>query len=217
MDNDLKKKLQALKAMAERGTIHEAAVAAEKLREMLVKHCISLDEIAIEEIKTQDFTVGLGLNSWKRSLICMLGRHYFCRVIVVIKSPIVKIVGEEINVVTTTCLYSYMLNIFKRLAKEAWPEYKGTDPHFEWVQAFFVGCIETIDRRLTTNELNILKDDKAIILHRMAKVDNVVAKQFPDLHLLERQSLNSVAGFNSGIENAKKIGLNPQLHVRLLE
>jgi len=157
MDNIIEK-VKKLLAMAERGTEHEAAIAAAKTQSLLMQHSIDLSQIAIGDSAADEQVHEWLLEAmsrrqiWKGNLAHAIAEANFCQMWWL--GPDIKLVGKEHNAQIARHLYSYLVEAVERVTKAAVAierQYHQDTSDFKpraWAHSFRLGCTHRLCHRL---------------------------------------------------------------------
>ncbi len=157
MDNIIEK-VKKLLTMAERGTEHEAAIAAAKAQTLLMQHNIDLSQIdAGSEVDEQVCEWLLETMSrkqiWKGNLAHAIAEANFCRMWWL--GSDIKLVGKEHNVQIAHHLYDYLVEAVERVTKAALAVERHHQQdtlylfkHRAWANSFRLGCAHRLCDRL---------------------------------------------------------------------
>ncbi len=152
-------KVKKLLAMVERGTEHEAAIAAAKAQTLLMQHNIDLSQIhtgdseADEQVHEWLLETMSRRQIWKGNLASVIAQANFCRMWWL--GSEIKLVGKEHNVQIARYLYSYLVEAVVRVTKEARiverQRYQDALHQFRdrvWTNSFRLGCAHRLCDRL---------------------------------------------------------------------
>lgn len=126
-------RVRKLLALSESPNVNEAASAAAKAQELILKYNLDLAQIDTgEDDPRKDYmheTIGLGVKrgqvtNWRRDLMLVLAKYNLCKAIPFIGMPIISIIGQPHNVEMVQHLYVYLTRQFDRLADEEWDAVK---------------------------------------------------------------------------------------------
>jgi len=144
--------------MAERGTEHEAAIAAVKVQSLLMQHNIDLshfytgDSEADAEVCEWLLEAMSRRQIWKGNLANAIAETNFCRMWWL--GPNIKLIGKEHNVQVARHLYSYLVEAIERVTKEAVTAARRQQDTLAlfnartWVNSFRLGCAHRLCHRL---------------------------------------------------------------------
>jgi hypothetical protein len=164
MDNIIEK-VKKLLTMAERGTEHEAAIAAAKAQTLLMQHNIDLSQIDTRsEVNEQVCEWLLEAMSrrqiWKGNLANAIAEANFCRMWWL--GSDIKLVGKEHNVQIGRHLYDYLVEAVERVTKAALAAERQQRQdalhlfnHRAWANSFRLGCAHRLCDRLQEQKLRL--------------------------------------------------------------
>ncbi|GHO45165.1 DUF2786 domain-containing protein [Ktedonospora formicarum] len=177
-------KIRNLLALKASSNEHEAALAAEKATELLLKYNVSLDEVMQKksEYSWQE-REKFANTTWKLALYTAIGKANLCRVIYDTKKRIAHVVGRKHNIEVVEYLYTYLTRTIDRLADEAWTEYHEQYPYSrvtirKFKAGFRLGATSEVIKRLERVEEEADKDCKALILVNSQALATEVQKRF---------------------------------------
>jgi len=220
---------QKLKNLADRaGTVDEAAVAAQKLQELLFKY--NLDMAVLETgdeqdarsatVTRQDYNLGNegGQVTWKRQLLGIIADFNFCRVVIWTGSDRAAIVGEPHNITVVTSLYEYLKVALIRMADEAYDRDKADGvtaaSRTKYRYWFYRGALVAIHDRLAAQRAQdeAQADEKALVLVD-ERVSQAFAEMFPNLRSerVSAQGYADQAALRSGHRAGHSVALDPQV------
>jgi hypothetical protein len=152
-------KVKKLLVMAERGTEHEAAIAAAKAQTLLMQHNIDLSQIRTGNLEADEQVCEWLLETmgrkqiWKGNLAHAIAEANFCRMWWL--GPNIKLVGRAHNVEIARHLYSYLVEAVERVTQAAVGterQYHRDSPHLfkarTWASSFHLGCAHRLCDRL---------------------------------------------------------------------
>lgn len=159
-------KVKKLLTMAERGTEHEAAIAAAKAQSLLMQHNIDLSQIdaagskAHEQVREWLLETMSRKQIWKGNLACAIAEANFCRMWWL--GSDLKLVGKEHNVQIAHHLYDYLVEAVERVTKAA----LAAERHHQqdtlnlfsrraWANSFRLGCAHRLCDRLREQKLRM--------------------------------------------------------------
>lgn len=219
--------IRKLLALSTSSNPNEAAAAAAKAQELLLKHHLDMSMIETHEdeadmIAREDFVGGDGV--WQLSLMSAVAKAYLCRVVRTHeRNPSAKgaqflkryaVFGRPENIEITKYLYTYLQREIKRLCTEAVTEQgyskldmaEGLSKSF--AAAFRVGAVVTIKAKLEegTRKFEAASDaGRSLIVVTDAALSARVEHDFPDLKTAKTRNLGSAAGYYAGREAAQNI------------
>lgn len=209
------------------GTPEEAAVAASKVQQLLLKHGLSMAQIDLDA--GAPTLSGYGhqkyacSGSWKQSLLNSVAKNNDCRV-VGLDRGVVDIVGHTDNVDGVLSLFEWLCEELDRLVDLAW---RLGGPHEDdygrpyaprpWKSSYREGAVQTINKRLTEERrlreqaLKGTSSSTALIAIDQ-KVTDVTRELYPNIRTKYRR-INRGAGYASGARDAAGMSLNRRHNV----
>jgi len=208
-------KLQALSDRA--GTPEEAATAAAKLQDMLIRHNLTLQQVEQEtrtkpayEVKDHRLQENRVNRAWERSLHHGVAKANQCESIYwkLTDPPHMRIVGRAHNIEMTHTMFVYLREQIKLLARTA-AEYSENPTAYR--RAFCLGAVDTIRDRLreTTNTIQReTAQNNALMIVEQQLVKSAVRDILgPTRRSTTRSSYSSGSGFSAGRQAGHHIGL----------
>ena len=121
-------KILKLKALSE-GTSnqHEAELAAEKMSELMRKHCIEAHQLTDKPDHEHSTSKIKYMNPWRRDLITACGEACFCHVVFG-RGEDINIVGRPLNVRACYEMFYMIEKQIVRIARELYPRSRFHDP-----------------------------------------------------------------------------------------
>lgn len=204
------RKLLALAAEGSGASEHEAATAAAKAQELLLRH--NLNAAHLEEVRDavdnkiiddhDSYSMG-----WRSSLIFAIANSTGCRAVqwTDYRHSFGKkfhIFGEPANIEVATYLYSYLTRELMRLSPKPAASAKG--------HAFRMGAVHTVALRLrqTFSEFQNASDEtRALVVTMSEAVNKALAEKYPKLNKGRGGSISDNEAYRAGREAGKSIEL----------
>jgi len=175
---------------------HEAALAASRAQELLIKHNLSMAEIEAHRddkdktpvnllSETLDITVPKNYGDWKKFLIASVAKYNLCKAILSSDGSRVYIIGPQQNVEVVKLLYGWLVDQIMTLSSKACKEYTGYDRIPTFRRAFFIGAVDTVRNRLYQNWMEMeSKNNKctALMVNTTALIDSYIGEKFGQVH-----------------------------------
>jgi hypothetical protein len=186
---DIVEKIKKLLALSESPDANEAALAAQRAQELMIKYAIEESQIKPEERKVeaiQTFTCDMGtfkLANWKALLAYILAPNFFCRSFFQRGGKnghaIIYFVGTKSDFEVAWATYVALSAEVERMAQVAFDKLPGNfGIHGKtWKTAFYDGVCYTINERLSKNLAQLSADNAgtAIVVANKGKaVDDFV-------------------------------------------
>jgi len=231
MDNVIDK-VKKLLAMAERGTEHEAAIAAAKAQSLLMQHNIDLthfnpgDSEAVVEVREWLLEAMSRRQIWKGNLANAIAETNFCRMWWL--GADIKLVGKEHNVQIARHLYSYLVEAIERATQEALTAARQQGPldfinARTWANSFRLGCAYRLcsrlreqKQRLETEGLPEAKVSVLVCVETYQRESEAIAQWMANhnIHLagkIKSQARTCHSGYEAGKVAGDSINLNRQM------
>lgn len=221
-------KIKKLMALSKSSNENEAASAAAKAQELLLKYNIELSEIqdtTVETKLTKEFLELFGRNevTWKKHLAHGVANANLCKGVG--SGNGMYFLGKKHNIEIAIYMYQTLVNDLERIADEKWQqilvlrELAAKYPKVEifsdyslayvhgktWKASFYAGAVKTIRERLEENltELKINNENMMALVTTEDKQLQVYMKQeFPKL--VSGRSLH--ANYRSAYESGRRAG-----------
>lgn len=236
VDAAILKRIKALLAMS-RGNANEneAAVAAQKVQQLLTDYNLSLSDVENStsgKVIEDDDLMTSSSNPWRRSLGTAIARLYFCDYYwshVYVAAPQRKrpykrgdkhhFIGLPHNVVVVKEMFVYLVDTIERLAKES---RKAKKERTAYENAFRFGCSKRIEARIwqryneaTAPPAGLLVKSNVPALYKglAAEVNDFMAKNHTDLITIDKYAgrIASVEGVIDGNKAGDSVSLDSQL------
>jgi hypothetical protein len=220
-------KIKKLMALSKSSNENEAALAAAKAQELLVKYNIEMSQV--ENVKldreetrlVNDFKELFGLNviEWKRDLAFAVAKGNLCKGVYSGKG--MYFLGKKANVEVAQFMYEVIMHDLERIAEEKWQQIQALRKMQEqfpdvdlfsdrsllhvhgktWKASFYVGAVRTIRDRLEENLTAMEADNPsitALITLDSAKLKEFMNQQFPKLISVKSAQASYRAAYESG-------------------
>ena len=139
-------KVRRLLALSKSSNPHEAAAAAAKAQELLTRHKLAMADVPDKDREeyTRRFLDTANSAQWISSLVNMVGRAHYCRV-VSHRNGIYAFIGRPSDIKIALYVYAYLAREIIRLADDAWKDFDGyaRSPR-EWKTAFHHGAVKGV-------------------------------------------------------------------------
>jgi hypothetical protein len=220
-------KLMALQVDAEKqGSLEEAANAACKVQDLLLKHNLAMAEVEGHKVQTMNRVTSsasdIGWNKrqgqWLMGLYNGLAKYNFCRVILTQYPRDVKIhvMGELQNVEVVNYLGAQLAQRVLNLEKQGWNLYQGSDKRGTFRRGYLMGTVMGIISQLREQREAASRASASVaslVLVQSEAVQEYVEQEFPDTKTQKRSKTKSNAvglGYVAGqaLDVHKGIGSN---------
>lgn len=210
-------KINKLLALAQSSNPHEAALAASRAQELMVKYAI--DEAALgdaaesknEPIETQPMGFGYKrIPKWEPTLLHALSKSFFCRAFYVAGHD-AYVVGRASDRAALIATFTYLRNEIRLMADVAW---KSQPSEFavhgkRWKDSFYHGVCITVRDRLGASLKELVADNTGtalVLANKQKEVDDFVAQN----HKLRGGNTRTVdsSGFSAGKTAGHALNLN---------
>lgn len=232
MDNVIDK-VKKLLAMAERGTEHEAAIAAAKAQSLLMQYNIDLshlnvgDSEAAVEVREWLLEAMSRRQIWKGNLANAIAETNFCRMWWL--GADIQLVGKEHNVQIARHLYSYLVEAIERTTQEALTaarQQQGTSNLINtrtWANSFRLGCAHRLCSRLReqkqrfkTEGLPEAKVSGLMCIETYQRESEAIAQWMVNHNIhfggkIKSQARTCYSGYEAGKAAGDSINLNRQM------
>ena len=230
-DNAILDRMKKLYALTSSSNVHEAAVAAEKLSELLLRHSLT-----IAEVETHDLTASqsyerserfMGLVMvWERQLMNAICDTHDARLVYFTKKQRGRwcIVAREDSVQPIWFLYDRLVEEIRRLAEDGWAGLEQWEQSWvgarRWKRSFCVGCVDVIRERFRAMRERVVIDTDSMALVPMLRqrANDEVLRLFPKVNIAKETDQEVYGGARrAGEEAAWNIRLAEELDTRAAE
>lgn len=219
---ELIQRLQKVRALTESSVPGEAAAAAAKLQEILLKYNLEMEDIEedspvprdkyVREELELDVASGNMIN-WRRILLSGIARSLMCTAFGYQGTRKMVIVGQGHNIEIVRHFYDYLSSEISRLADVTWAKARSrTREHARsWKSSFYNGAVDIVVQRLEGKYQQISNQNshtQALVLRNERDLDDAVG------HLIGRVRKNTVrqrhskAGYSRGVRAGKGVNLD---------
>ena len=219
---DLVQRLQKVRALTESSVPGEAAAAAAKLQEILLKYNLEMEDIEEESPAPDDRYVkeelDLGATSgnminWRRILLSGIARALMCAAFGYKGTPRMVIVGQTHNIVMVRHFYDYLSSEIARLADATWEKARRrTREHGRsWKSSFYNGAVDVVVQRLGEKYRQVSERDrhtKALVLRNERELDDAVGNLIGRVRKNTVRQRYSEAGYSRGARAGKRVSLD---------
>lgn len=237
---DIIKRIKNLQKITKDNGASEGEIlnAATLIQQILIKHSIEMSEVEgtefsdeekVQEHDDTDHPVGKFAN-WKRDLMNVLCKHYFCDAIMTTsymnvggkykKAKFWKLVGKQTNTTITFEMYYYLIDVIVRLSYDGYYE-NGKNKLYGsshiYLDSWRSGCVERIDERLTEMRTKNMESNSCTAI----QIANVYEKEFAlvngyvnkmELTFVKRKSrLVNNSAWSDGYDRGDDVGLDTQV------
>ena len=219
---ELIQRLQKVRALTESSVPGEAAAAAAKLQEILLKYNLEMEDVEENSPVPHDKYVRdeleLGVTSgnminWRRILLSGIARSLMCAAFGSKGTRKMVIVGQRHNIEIVRHFYDYLSSEISRLADVTWGKARnGTRENARsWKSSFYNGAVDIVVQRLEGKYQQVSNRDshtQALVLRNERDLDDAVG------HLIGRVRKNTVrqrhskAGYSRGVRAGKRVNLD---------
>lgn len=181
-DTSILEKIKKLLALATSSNPNEAALAAQRAQELMVKYAVEESQLAgSEHVKEEIGRAILGtpyknVSKWKALLARALSPAFFCRAFFIAKVGIV-IIGRPTDREALKATFNCLEHDIEKMAAAAWAKASAEYPGHgkSWKNAFYYGVCQTIKDRISVNTKALSTGSTAIVLaNRQKEVDEYV-------------------------------------------
>lgn len=205
---------QKLQALADRaGTPEEAANAASKLQSMLLRHNLTMAQVAgniQEDFEKQDFSMShenRNHKGWKSTLYYGIAKANFCESVWNPRSSTMSIVGRKANIDMVHYLYGYLSLEIIRLAGQASRNQPNKAVYF---RAFCIGAMSSVLKRMQAEKEEVRREasqNNALMIVEDRAVYAEFKRHFPRTSKGSGPSVGSRSGLDAGREAGRGIGI----------
>ncbi len=220
--SDLIQRLQKVRALTDSSVPGEAAAAAAKLQEILLKYNLDMEDIEEDSPSVGDRYVKedleLGATSgnminWRRILLSGIARSLMCAAFGYQGTPTMVIVGQKHNIEIVRHFYDYLSYEISRLADVTWERARDrTREHGRsWKSSFYNGAVDVVVQRLEEKYQQVSQQDsqtRALALRSEKDLDDAVGNLIGRVRKNTVRQRYSKAGYSRGARAGKKFNLD---------
>jgi hypothetical protein len=210
-------KAQKLQALAERaGTPEEAANAAAKLQDLMLRYNISEADVqghvTDEGMDSQEYSFEEKRNyrSFASTLFYGIARVNLCHAVYLPYKGTSKIIGKKHNILIVQYLYAYLSREIKRLADNAAKQVDGSH-RARYRRTFCIGAMSEVLKRLKEQKATVQaesENSRAVIVTEDQLAERAYRKEFPRTSRGNGPSVSSSFGYAEGRAAGAGISLN---------
>ena len=220
--SDLIQRLQKVRALTESSVPGEAAAAAAKLQEILLKYNLEMEDIEDNSPVLDDRYVReeleLGATSgnminWRRILLSGIARSLMCAAFGYQGTPKMVIVGQTHNIEMVRHFYDYLSFEISRLADVTWEKARGRTPEHgrSWKSSFYNGAVDVVVQRLEEKYQQVSRQSshtQALVLKNEQELYNAVGNLIGRVRKNTVRQRYSKAGYSRGVRAGKRVSLD---------
>ena len=219
---DLVQRLQKVRALTESSVPGEAAAAAAKLQEILLKYNLEMEDIEEESPEADDRYVKEELElaatsgnmiNWRRILLSGIARSLMCAAFGYKGTPKMVIVGQKHNIEIVRHFYDYLSSEISRLADATWQKARSrTLEHGRsWKSSFYNGAVDIVVQRLEEKYQQVSRrnsETRALVLRNERELDDAVGNLIGRVRRNTVRQRHSEAGYSRGARAGKRVSLD---------
>lgn len=220
--SDLIQRFQKVRALTESSVPGEAAAAASKLQEILLKYNLDMEDIEEDSpdlgdrYVKEDLELGAmsgNMINWRRILLSGIARSLMCAAFGYQGTPKMVIVGQKHNIEIVRHFYDYLSHEISRLADTTWEKArrKTREHGRSWKSSFYNGAVDVVVQRLEEKYQQVSQQDSrthALALRSEQDLDDAVAKMIGRVRKNTVRQRYSKSGYNRGARVGKKFNLD---------
>lgn len=216
-------KIRKLQALAGSANVHEAALAATRVQEILFRYELDLDQVeSSAESEYEGQHVFLDARAvWKGRLFSVVAEAHFCRAFGVVGVPRkVFIVGEDPDIQVAVAQYEFLRSEIERLGtfehrayKDETPDWKQVHPR-TWRNSFFHGAVETIGARLLERRdrfREMSASSMALVVRKQSDLESAVRRLVGAASTRQAGTNGDWGAYVAGSRAAERIGIDPMI------
>ena len=218
--NKIIAKAEKLQALAASSNVHEAALAAAKLQDLLFKYGLSEFDVTSKTARKyglQQFDIsagGVGSNiTWKRHLLSTISIANLCKSVAITGTKTVTVFGERLNIQITRHMYKYLASEILRLEELGWNEKYQHMSRSTYATGFYVGAVDVIYKRLKAQTATNKAENASALVYidqTMQELDDVIAGQMKTKKGRKTSKVN-IKAYKDGKTAAEGINLDKQI------
>ncbi len=224
--DEIIKRAEKLQALAQSSNVHEAALAASKLQELLLKYNLELWETqeAPRRYGYREFNLSAGgygsSLEWKKILLATIARANSCKAVSFRGMPVSRVFGESLNINVCRHMYKYLAQEICRLEEIAWqaiilgPSKNKAGMSRErgtLARSFYVGAVDAIYLRLERPEQPVVGSALVYVETVQAELDEAIRNNLGEIRQSKASSKVNTALYNAGMIAGGGINLDDQL------
>lgn len=207
-------KIKKLLALSSSSNVNEAALAACKMQELLVRHNLDLDTVSKWQAPSsylaheESLACNRLTKRWKSHLCSIVAHNYFCTLLSSPHSTKVMIVGQKHNIEVVRYLYAYLEREIERLASVSMEDNRPRPASY--IRSFCLGAAYVIGRRLAESKKSMdeSEDCRALLVKSESELELAVKRIFGDVRSSKRApTVGSEEGFRDGVVVGREIPL----------
>ena len=220
--SDLIQRLQKVRALTESSVPGEAAAAAAKLQEILLKYNLDMEDLEEESPDVGDKYVKedleLGATSgnminWRRILLSGIARSLMCAAFGYQGTPKMVIVGQRHNIEIVRHFYDYLSSEISRIGNATWEaaRVKTREHGRSWKSSFYNGAVDVVIQRLEEKYQQVSERDshtRALVLRSERDLDDAVGNLIGRVRKNTVRQKYSKSGYSRGARAGKKFNLD---------
>lgn len=232
------KKLLAYQEDAERrDAIHEAANAAQRIQDLLLKHNLDLatvkgkverdsSDIKEDSISLNDLGWDKRHGSWMESLFSVIAEYNLCRAILSTglyfggKTIInMYLIGTKENIEIITYIVEQLIEKARNAEKAEWSRYHGSDKRGRFRRGFLMGFVIGIKVQLKKQKETIISQNNnmmALIKVNDTAISQYVSNRFKSLKSGKARKSNHSDGVLLGYQNGLNTTMNKGIESNLI-
>ena len=215
---------------------HEAALAAAKASELLMKYELKMSQIAPAKLREEILQKASPWSRsrrqrWEAQLAFVLARHYFCQALVA--TYCVFFVGKERHQEIAIFVYEQLVAVLTKMAKRETGNYikqmreefedlnpdikfdhrtmlRGARQHKAWRSAWLDGAIVGINQQLNKQRKKheSKKNSKALLALHGREVQDYLQRVYPNLKSYKSAVARNSNAWSKGFDAGKSIQIN---------
>lgn len=218
-------KIQKLHALSASSNIHEAALAASKMQDLLIKHNLTLAEVRekhADHIGRHVRTMSGRHRRWQHQLLATLARFNLCKTYRWNNTTDHVLIGTRENVEAVWFMWQRLSAEIERMSEVEWGSARHTTHtnKVRWKNSFCYGAVATIAKRLSDQHSQAVRsghDGLALVLDYDAMLDEAFRRLEPGTRLstsrtrviIDRHADQQGRAFGKSIGMEKEIDSSP--------
>ena len=213
IDTTVLSKIKKLLALSTSSNPNEAALAAARAQELLMKHNLTMSQVETHGQESQycEAFVNTGSRVWRRMLLVVIARNNFCEMVYDTATSQAILIGEAHNQEVVTYLHQYLIGQLEPMAATAYKLSGSTIHAKSWLDSFYVGAVESINKRLETqkNEMAAASNAcKSLVVVKDAELKQALYKFYPNTKIGAAKRIRSSDGLREGREAGRRVALS---------
>jgi hypothetical protein len=221
-ENEMMDKVGKIMALAmNAGTEEEAQAAAAMAQKLAFKYNLDLDQIArgnasptrsLKHIIKGRVDIGAH-KGWVETLMSVVARHNFCRIVFHTGTNEISIIGERHNILVVDYMFQFLRRTIDQLADTAWQKAKdwAYETALKWKDGYREGAVTGVHAKLETQRRDDVAENvggSALVIRKEQEAEDAMNQMFPNLNYGRSRKVNYGGGYAQGQRDGANITIN---------